>query len=91
MQIVDAWMQHPTRRFLAQPFFDSLRRWTGRGAAADVPLAVTLGSMDEAAVGVGLTASACLEGLPALGLAPDAQQQFLSGNARRVFELDGAG
>jgi len=25
--IVDVWMQHPTRRFLEQPFFDSLRRW----------------------------------------------------------------
>ena len=27
--IVDAWMQHPTARFLRQPFLDSLRRWTG--------------------------------------------------------------
>ena len=28
--VVDAWMQHPTRRFLEHEMFASLRRWTGR-------------------------------------------------------------
>ena len=38
-----------------------------------------------------LTASACLERLASLGLSADAQQLFLSRNARRVFKLDDAG
>jgi hypothetical protein len=31
LAIIDAWMQHPSARFLADPMFDSLRRWS-RGA-----------------------------------------------------------
>ena len=27
--IIDAWLQHPTRRFLAHDMLESLRRWTG--------------------------------------------------------------
>ena len=27
MEIIDAWMQHPSAEFLAEPMFDSLRRW----------------------------------------------------------------
>ena len=27
---IDVWMQHPTQRFLRQPAFESLRRWTGQ-------------------------------------------------------------
>jgi predicted TIM-barrel fold metal-dependent hydrolase len=50
---VDAWMQHPTQRFLAEPMFDSLRRWTGL-ASGEVPLAETIASMDGAGVGFGL-------------------------------------
>ncbi len=58
MQIVDVWMQHPTRRFLEQPIFESLRRWTGQGESIpDVPLAATLAAMDQAKVGVGLVAA----------------------------------
>ena len=26
-RIIDAWMQHPTDRFRAQPMLDTLRRW----------------------------------------------------------------
>jgi hypothetical protein len=26
--IIDAWMQHPSAEFLADPVFDSLRRWS---------------------------------------------------------------
>lgn len=57
MRIVDAWMQHPTRRFLEQPFFESLRRWAHQDEIPDVPLSVTLGAMDEAGVGRGLVAA----------------------------------
>ena len=59
--IIDAWAQHPTRRHLAHPMFDSLRRWTrgeatSRGLAGavgvdgDWPLSLTLASMDEAGI-----------------------------------------
>jgi predicted TIM-barrel fold metal-dependent hydrolase len=57
MRIVDVWMQHPTRRFLEQPFFESLRRWTRQDAIPDVPLSTTIGTMDEAGVDLGLVAA----------------------------------
>ncbi|RME50293.1 MAG: amidohydrolase [Deltaproteobacteria bacterium] len=57
MRIVDAWMQHPTRRFLEQPFFESIRRWTRQDRTSDVPLSLTIEAMDEAGVGLGLVAA----------------------------------
>jgi predicted TIM-barrel fold metal-dependent hydrolase len=56
--IVDAWAQHPTRRHLEHPMFDSLRRWTrgeaaSRGpdaATADWPVSVTVAAMDDGGV-----------------------------------------
>lgn len=54
MQIIDVWMQHPTRRFLEQPVFDSLRRWTGQALAEPPPAAATLAAMDEGGVALGL-------------------------------------
>jgi len=58
--IIDAWMQHPTARHLAEPMFDSLRRWTKRESSlegSDWPLAKTLSAMDEAGVTRGLTSA----------------------------------
>ena len=52
--IIDAWMQHPTPRFMAQPWLDSLKRWTGNDFAGPWPLAATLASMDAGSVAVGL-------------------------------------
>ena len=57
LRVVDVWMQHPTRRFVEQPMFDSLRRWMGPDARQDVPLALTIGAMDQAGVDVGLVAA----------------------------------
>jgi predicted TIM-barrel fold metal-dependent hydrolase len=58
MPIIDVWMQHPTKRFLAQPFLDSLRRWTRQAMPEDeVPLELTLASMDQAGVDLGLIAA----------------------------------
>jgi predicted TIM-barrel fold metal-dependent hydrolase len=49
--IIDAWGQHPTARYLREPMFDSLRRWTkGAIPEGDVPLSTTIGLMDEAGV-----------------------------------------
>ena len=53
--IIDAWMQHPTRRFLEQDIFASLRRWTGGAIpTGEVPIEATLDAMDGAGVGFGL-------------------------------------
>lgn len=57
MAIVDVWMQHPTARFLDQPMFAPVRRWTGQVAGGDIPLPVTLDAMDAAGVTVGLLAA----------------------------------
>lgn len=52
---VDVWMQHPTPRFLANDMLASLRRWTGGSMPVDdIPIDVTLASMDAAGVEVGL-------------------------------------
>ena len=53
--IVDAWMQHPTRRFLGHEMFASLRRWTGGAIPeGEPPLEATIAAMDEAGVEVGV-------------------------------------
>ena len=57
--IIDVWMQHPTERFLAEPFFESLRRWTRRDAIPTVPLSTTLELMDAGGVSLGLVAAWC--------------------------------
>lgn len=51
---VDVWMQHPTERFLAHEMFDSLRRWTGKEPAGDLPIAATIAAMDEGGISLGL-------------------------------------
>ncbi|HXC51358.1 MAG TPA: amidohydrolase family protein [Candidatus Limnocylindrales bacterium] len=50
MRIVDAWAQHPTSLFLAQPFLDSLRRWTGQTLHEDIPLEMTVELMRSAGI-----------------------------------------
>ena len=53
--IIDVWMQHPTLRFINQPMFDSLRRWTGADILTEeIPLEFTIDAMDKAGVGKGL-------------------------------------
>jgi len=53
-RIVDAWMQHPTAGFLADPMFDSLRRWSHGALAGNPPPEWTVELMDAAGVDVGL-------------------------------------
>jgi uncharacterized protein len=53
--IIDAWMQHPTRRFLDQEMFASLRRWSGGEIPeGEIPIEATLDAMDAGDVGFGL-------------------------------------
>jgi predicted TIM-barrel fold metal-dependent hydrolase len=53
--IVDAWLQHPTARFLAQDVFGSLRRWTAEALPAqELPLDATVGALDQAGAALGL-------------------------------------
>jgi uncharacterized protein len=52
---IDAWMQHPTARFLRSDMLASLRRWTGGVIPDDdIPIEATIASMDAADVEVGL-------------------------------------
>ena len=57
--IVDVWMQQPNRSFLAQPFFDSLRRWTHQAELPCPSLTETLEAMGAAGVGTGLLSAWC--------------------------------
>lgn len=51
MDIIDAWIQHPTPRFLAHPMFESLRRWMGVTEVPDeIPTDFTLAALDGAGV-----------------------------------------
>ena len=50
-------MQHPTERFLRQPFLESLLRWTGREEISEVPVPTTIAAMDKASVSCGLIAA----------------------------------
>jgi uncharacterized protein len=53
--IVDAWMQHPTRRFLANEMFTSLQRWTGAVAPdSEIPIEASVEAMDAGGVQFGL-------------------------------------
>ena len=88
MEIIDAWMQHPSAEFLADPVFDSLRRWAhGRLAGGEVPVADTVAAMDQAGVRTGMLSADCLHGLAGLGLDDETSGLFLHGNAERVFGL----
>ncbi|HPX37135.1 MAG TPA: amidohydrolase family protein [Mycobacterium sp.] len=49
--IIDAWVQHPTRPFLESDMFASLLRWTGgQIPEGDLPIGMTIDSMDAAGV-----------------------------------------
>jgi uncharacterized protein len=49
--IVDAWIQHPTRRFIEQEMFASVRRWNAQEIpAGEIPIEATVAAMDAAGV-----------------------------------------
>ncbi|WP_199435343.1 amidohydrolase family protein [Qaidamihabitans albus] len=51
--VIDAWMQQPTERFMAQPWLDTLLRWTGLPREVP-PLDGTVAAMDRAGISRGL-------------------------------------
>lgn len=55
---IDAWLQHPTPDFIADPMFESLRRWMGIDVVPDeIPVAFTLAALDAADVGRALVSA----------------------------------
>ncbi len=53
--IVDAWIQHPTPAFLADPMFAAIRRWMGiTEIPSTIPIELTIGAMDAAGVDLSL-------------------------------------
>ena len=57
--VIDVWMQHPTLRHSNHAMFESLRRWAGiKGELEEpLPLEVTIATMDEGNVDLGLMAA----------------------------------
>jgi predicted TIM-barrel fold metal-dependent hydrolase len=52
LMVIDAWIQHPTPRFIEQDMFASLRRWTGEEPPpGQLPLGATLGALDAGGIG----------------------------------------
>lgn len=50
MNVIDVWAQHPNPHFLAQPFLDSLKRWTGSALVGEIPLELTVEQFRSAGV-----------------------------------------
>ncbi len=50
-QIIDAWIQHPTPRFMREPMFATLLRWMGVDQVPEeIPLEMTMGALDAAGI-----------------------------------------
>jgi predicted TIM-barrel fold metal-dependent hydrolase len=49
-EIIDAWAQQPTERFMQQPWLETLLRWTGRERNGPPSVDATLREMDDARV-----------------------------------------
>lgn len=56
MNAIDVWAQQPNQTFLSQPFFDSLKKWTGNDFT-DVPLEWLQNAMSAAGVSHALLAA----------------------------------
>lgn len=53
--VVDAWMQHPTLRFMEMPWLASLWRWTGNAAPTEeLPIDLTVAALDAGGASMGL-------------------------------------
>jgi predicted TIM-barrel fold metal-dependent hydrolase len=50
LQVIDAWAQLPTERFMEQPWLETLLRWTGQERARAYGAEPTLAAMDDGGV-----------------------------------------
>lgn len=57
--IIDAWAQQPNATFAAQPWLDTLLRWTGQERAGLADPEATLAAMDRGGVDVALMSAWC--------------------------------
>jgi predicted TIM-barrel fold metal-dependent hydrolase len=58
VEIIDAWIQHPTMRHANHEMFASLRRWTGMPQLdTEPPVSLTISMLDEAQVSLALTSA----------------------------------
>jgi len=57
--IIDAWAQQPNATFAAQPWLDTLLRWTGQDRADLADPAATLAAMDRGGVDLALMSAWC--------------------------------
>lgn len=49
--VIDAWIQHPSPKFIRHPMFASLRRWSGSDEVPDeIPLELTVHALEAAGV-----------------------------------------
>lgn len=86
--IIDAWGQHPTLRHSQDPVFDSLRRWTKEAAPeTDIPVAITVASMDQAGVDFMLSSAWYAPGN--VMISNDEVAQFVSESSGRLIGIAG--
>jgi len=50
MNIIDAWIQHPTPRMLRDPMFTTIERWATQSIPEDHPVDFTLAALDGAGI-----------------------------------------
>jgi predicted TIM-barrel fold metal-dependent hydrolase len=63
--IIDAWIQHPTLRFIQTPIFESLLRWTrSEVPTEELPIELTLAVLQQAGVGQALVSAWAAPGGP---------------------------
>jgi hypothetical protein len=63
--IIDAWMQHPSAEFPAEPMFDSLQRWArGHLAEGEIPVEPTRRGSSAVRPGAAARSSSAKKGLP---------------------------
>ena len=91
MTAIDVWAQQPNPTCLAQPYFDSLKKWTGM-ETEDIPLdfpdlKIVGGHIGYPWTTEMITPEACMSQLDLLELDAEVSARFLHQNAREVFKL----
>lgn len=88
LDIVDAWIQHPTLRFIQAPIFESLLRWThSQAPTEELPIELTLGLLEQASVSQALVSAWAAPGGAAGGMmiSNDEVAGFVAAGGGRLF------